>query len=420
MAVILTPTDFADFATAILNANNNDIIRGEQVGSPFQGANNRNLDLGALDPLTVEGETGVAADVVIDVQSAANSRAWLFDNGESNNVILKDLRITNGNIAGNGGGICIDDSSPLLQNLIIDFCVSTFPEAGALYIVGTAPLGNTVNTTFTDLVIENNSGYPGGIKFYNYTLVTLNNCIIRNNTSPTHAGGFYVIEYARTVWNNCQIYGNTAALSGGAGLVFGHDTQAVTMNNCLIYGNTATTGSGGGFWVAATDTAVFLNNCTIANNHAGDDGGAIKTTAGNPTDVYLTDCILWGNTSVNPGHSLDEAAPSGAIDLKYCCYQNGLNDNVGNVVVDGNSFTTNPLHVAGPLGNYYISQIAAGQGADSPCLDTGSNTAVFFGLNTRTTRTDEVTDAGIVDVGWHYEVSAAPVGPAPMLQTVTT
>ena len=38
----------------------------------------------------------------------------------------------------------------------------------------------------------------------------------------------------------------------------------------------------------------------------------------------------------------------------------------------------------------------------SPCIDAGSDTAVNLGMDDKTTRTDEVTDTGIVDIGWHY------------------
>ena len=46
--------------------------------------------------------------------------------------------------------------------------------------------------------------------------------------------------------------------------------------------------------------------------------------------------------------------------------------------------------------------IAAGQGSDSPAIDAGSDTAANLGLDTRTTRTDSVTDTGTVDLGYHY------------------
>ena len=55
-------------------------------------------------------------------------------------------------------------------------------------------------------------------------------------------------------------------------------------------------------------------------------------------------------------------------------------------------------------GNYFLSQIAAGQDFDSPCVNAGSGEVNSPDINLAgyTTRTDAVSDAGIVDIGYHY------------------
>ena len=60
-----------------------------------------------------------------------------------------------------------------------------------------------------------------------------------------------------------------------------------------------------------------------------------------------------------------------------------------------------PLFLSGPLGDYYLSQIAAGQLLNSPGLNAGSDLASAFDLDQWTTRTDGVGDFGIVDMGYH-------------------
>ena len=52
-----------------------------------------------------------------------------------------------------------------------------------------------------------------------------------------------------------------------------------------------------------------------------------------------------------------------------------------------------------------MSQTTAGQEANSLCLDAGSDTAVNLELDTFTTRTDQVVDAGTVDMGYHYPIT---------------
>ena len=80
-----------------------------------------------------------------------------------------------------------------------------------------------------------------------------------------------------------------------------------------------------------------------------------------------------------------------------------LNWNSGNIDAD-------PLFLAGPLGGYYLSQIAAGQWLESPCVDAGDSEIghlpdmIWIG----TTRTDVVEDAGIIDMGFHYPLKAFP------------
>jgi hypothetical protein len=58
-------------------------------------------------------------------------------------------------------------------------------------------------------------------------------------------------------------------------------------------------------------------------------------------------------------------------------------------------------------GDYHLSQVAAGQAVDSPCVDAGSDLAANLGLDKFTTRTDKVGDDGIVDMGYHYTETVA-------------
>jgi hypothetical protein len=76
---------------------------------------------------------------------------------------------------------------------------------------------------------------------------------------------------------------------------------------------------------------------------------------------------------------------------------------------DGNNIQVDPCFVTGPLGSYYLSQTDTNdpnQTADSPCVDTGSDQASNVGLShTYTTRTDEVFDTMVVDMGYHYPLA---------------
>ncbi len=73
----------------------------------------------------------------------------------------------------------------------------------------------------------------------------------------------------------------------------------------------------------------------------------------------------------------------------------GVYPGTGNINAD-------PCFATGPDGDYYLSQIAAGQSIDSPCVDAGSDTSSNLGMHTKTTRTDQIIDYGMVDIGYHY------------------
>jgi hypothetical protein len=61
-----------------------------------------------------------------------------------------------------------------------------------------------------------------------------------------------------------------------------------------------------------------------------------------------------------------------------------------------------PLFVGELEGVYFLSEIAAGQVKDSPCLNAGSDQASVFGLDKYATRSDSVFDDGVVNLGYHH------------------
>jgi hypothetical protein len=93
-------------------------------------------------------------------------------------------------------------------------------------------------------------------------------------------------------------------------------------------------------------------------------------------------CIIWANN----GQQI-----VGDLIAAYSAIQGGY-PGTGNIDAD-------PLFVTGPAGDYYLSQIAAGQSQQSPCVNAGDPASPMID---GTTRTDGVPDEGIVDMGYHY------------------
>jgi hypothetical protein len=319
MAIILVPTDQPNIASAIAAvAPSGDEIELEKIGSPFQGANNKNLDPSGKNFL-IRGETGNPVDIVIDCQNSGNA----FNMPASNIITMEGFTIQNGD-KGDGGGI--------------------YTRYGALY---------------------------------------LNNMIIKDCSSLYKGGGLCAIQ-CTAVLTNCLIIGNYCEnLGGGLFTTLGAN---LTVNNSAITGNQGCTG--GGFRQQGTSDVSVFNNCIIYGNTV------------NPPDENLS-----GRQIYKYG---------GTCTVNYCNHANQPGDIYGAIVHNNCQHDQDPLWVAGPDGNYYLSQIAAGQGVDSPCVNAGSDTAAALGMDTKTTRTDEVTDTGQVDIGWHYETAIA--NKAAMLQ----
>jgi hypothetical protein len=130
-----------------------------------------------------------------------------------------------------------------------------------------------------------------------------------------------------------------------------------------------------------------ISNNTIADNS---EYGLHVIFGFITTDIYRS--IIWGNSGTFWASSQDY------LIFAYTLAQDVL-PGVGNVSAD-------PLFVTGSGGNYYLSQVAAGQAADSPALDSGGITAVGAGVAFRSTRTDGIRDEGTADMGFHYPPSS--------------
>ena len=162
-------------------------------------------------------------------------------------------------------------------------------------------------------IIQNGaSGSGAGAYLNNY--VTLNNCMIINNTATTYGGGIYINSTggsAHVTLNNCVIADNNASMGGGV-----CDRVGADYNSCRINNNIAST-KGGGIYLY-NNTTPTLKNCIINNNTAQSAGGmyargqftayncdfvmnlATESIGGiyheNSHNKYYN-CIVWGNVA---------------------------------------------------------------------------------------------------------------------------
>jgi len=102
--------------------------------------------------------------------------------------------------------------------------------------------------------------------------------------------------------------------------------------------------------------------------------------------INITNSIIWNNIPDAFNLTLT------TLNVTYSAVQGGWPLHPTNLYTD-------PLFVDGPQGEFNLSQVAAGQAEDSPCVDSGTPWSEMI---EGTTRTDGVQDEGVVDMGYHY------------------
>ncbi len=115
-----------------------------------------------------------------------------------------------------------------------------------------------------DCKVLHNSGYAGAgiaLLFANEKECVINDCIISYNHAQNRGGGLYI--------------GDSSSIG-----------TSMTLNNCIISNNTS--GGGGGIcFEASQNSKLLLKNCTIKNNIAEGGGGIVKMN-----DANSNTCIL--------------------------------------------------------------------------------------------------------------------------------
>jgi len=389
----------------------------------YTGAGNRDIDFNGK-AITVRSENG-AESCVIDCQGSASSkhRGFYIHSGEGPGSVVQGFTIRNGYADGfpeGGGGIFCDASSPIIkENIIRNNEVYSASGAGIFCYGGASPMISDNTITYNICDAESPSTGGGGIGCFGACSPTIENNTIEHNFHYVMGGGIFCASGGSPI-----IKGNTICLNdvyhfgGGIGIQFSEST----ISNNIISGNHAG-GEGGGwgggifYYNEGTYTTTIKNNLII-DNEAADLGGGIghpygsssisvinNTIVGN--EVYLsggdgggiygaaiiTNCILWGN------------APDEIYGSSTATYSDVQGGHAGEGNIDAN-----PIFVTGPLGDYYLSQVGAGQWWDSPCVDAGDEEIGRLPdtLWTGTTRTDLKDDAGTIDMGYHYPIKAFP------------
>jgi hypothetical protein len=348
------------------------------------------------------------------------------------------------NTASYGGALyCAQNSSGMMIDTILERNDAN-QDGGAIY------LAEANDLSITDCNISyNTSRYGAGLYSLGSLKLTISGCSFNFNQAPLvfvdpndpntltigQGGGMYC--FATEVLIKDSLLNHNSANTSGGGIYLAGDSEYIEIVNCLIINNLAGRDGGGisANWYAEPNIA----NCSFVSNaapgtfgtpgYSGFGGGLYCSYHSN---VEVIDSILWNNFALNgfeiavaTGFEFDPRPATLMIsysDIKLtplavlidagCTLWNptditkhtALDVGEPNILWDPetNNINDDPCFVTGSLGDHYLSHIGAGQAIDSPCIDAGSALAIDLDMTQYTTRTDELPDSRMVDMGYHY------------------
>ena len=183
-------------------------------------------------------------------------------------------------------------------------------NSGTLTIEGSGPASTVIDGNHADrvmaigadkkvtlrfLTVRNGSSAVGG-GIHNGGELTVDHCVIRDNTSTGFGGGIYN-EYKASVLHS-TIDGNSGSYGGG---IFGSvSSTELVVNSSTISRNSATVGNGGGIY---TYTLLRVTNSTIAENQARQNAGGISSDG--QARVY--------NSTIVDNEADSDADPDGGV-----------------------------------------------------------------------------------------------------------
>lgn len=271
-----------------------------------------------------------------------------------------------------------------------------------------------------------------GIVFENSATVNSHNIIIENNTftnisstaAVDNSEGTNLAMNGNHIIRNNLIYNNSArgiSLDRAGNYLIennilynnGTDNIEITAGKGLIKNNLIYN-SGGREGIDLSGRNDAITDVDIINNtfYKNRDGIEINGSSVLSTIIDIKDNIFKDNS----GDGIEVNA-SGAVtcNFSYNMFHNDINDGCTNQ--GNNFFSADPLFVdpdgadnvlggtSGADDKFHLSQIASGQGSNSPAVDAGSQTSALGGLNGRSTKTDLNLDISTIDLGYHYATS---------------
>ncbi|MBN1594209.1 MAG: right-handed parallel beta-helix repeat-containing protein [Candidatus Coatesbacteria bacterium] len=387
------------------------VLDGELLGSIIEFRDASNSTLKNLCLVRASGDTAiycwcsfVAIEGCYIEQNRSSSTIvnTVPDYRQNGSLFLRDCLIYN-NLCDLDYG-CI--ASP--EDITIESCIFQNNSARTMISGGTATIrqclfernsGRIISAyrpTVEDTIIRDNEG--DRILHLERYVAKFKRCVIESNVMSEplfelRGGGWWMtgVFYPQLLLQDCIIVRNTSL---GGSLIYTYDMTPTRRSQSYVEDQEY-----------IEDDRIAIRRCIIAENTGQRNTRAddAMPMLGIINSMRIQDCVFWEN-SIKLDTHWDNWSSSNVwpYNIDHCCLETEA-EGEGNFVAD-------PLFVTGPLGDYYLSNVGAGQDMDSPCINAGSMSAAEAGLASMTTRTDGEFDTGTLDIGYHYSATPPTIG----------
>ena len=271
-------------------------------------------DLDITDSLTIVGSG--ATNTIID----GNHLDRIFDvRSGTNDFALSGLTLRHGQPQGRDEGGAIQSRS--MGHITIDHCLindNTSPHAaGAISLLGNGGL-----TLIDSTLVNNRSGNGddgGAVSFYSPVAgLTVTRCRFENNVAPDGGGG--AIAFVSLGSGVRGIFSITDSVfinnESGPGTTGGAGGALYVLGAATIGGTTFTGNSSGGDGGAIYNRGTnIITGSTFTGNSAGKRGGAINTCCSSSSLVLMTNSTLSANSASDLGGAIQADGPVTLVNV---------------------------------------------------------------------------------------------------------
>jgi parallel beta-helix repeat protein/predicted outer membrane repeat protein len=242
-----------------------------------------NINFGGKSITVTSTDLNDPAATVIDANGSGT--VVTFPDVASANCVLAGFTVTNGNTSVNGGGMLCLNGHISVNNCIISDNSAT-ENGGGIYVLD-------ANVTLADCVFSRNRAYGvgnlagGGGIFTRYGGLMLTDCRFSENAAVNSSGGGIRCTDAELILAGCRFVSNSSVREGGG---ISTDAEPATLTDCTFNANSGKYGGG----MCNSHRGATVTNCVFASNSA-ERGGGICAMQLHEGDLRVENCTFSGN-----------------------------------------------------------------------------------------------------------------------------